>query len=105
MTLQEQALKSLDDIKAIDVIDLNVKGLTSVADNFIVCSGTSNRHVKSIANSVVVEAKKAGFHVYGVEGEFTAEWILVNLGDVIVHVMQPETRERYELEKLWAQWL
>tara|TARA_R110000868_G_scaffold410505_4_gene698839 strand:- start:84411 stop:84722 length:312 start_codon:yes stop_codon:yes gene_type:complete len=103
MTLQEQALKSLDDIKAIDVIDLNVKGLTSVADNFIVCSGTSNRHVKSIANSVVVEAKKAGFHVYGVEGEFTAEWILVNLGDVIVHVMQPETRERYELEKLWAQ--
>jgi len=92
---------ALEDLKAKDIIELDVRGKTSVTDYIIVASGTSSRHVKSIANNVVVEAKKQGVMPLGVEGESEAEWVLVDLGDVIVHVMQPQVREFYDLESLW----
>ena len=92
---------ALEDLKADDIVELDVRGKTSVADYIIVASGTSSRHVKSIANNVVVEAKHAGLMPLGVEGEVEAEWVLVDLGDVIVHVMQPQVREFYDLEGLW----
>ena len=93
--------KALEDLKAEDIVELDVKGKTSVADTIFVASGNSGRHVKSIANNVVMEAKHAGNQPLGVEGETDAEWVLVDLGDVIVHVMQAQAREFYDLEGLW----
>lgn len=93
--------KALEDLKAEDIVELDVKGKTSVADVIFVASGNSGRHVKSIANNVVMEAKHAGNQPLGVEGEADAEWVLVDLGDVVVHVMQKQAREFYDLEGLW----
>ena len=93
--------KALEDLKAVDIIELDVTGKTSVTDTIIVASGTSNRHVKSIANNVAMEAKQAGVQPMGVEGEEQGEWVLVDLGDIVVHVMQPHIRDFYDLEKLW----
>lgn len=93
--------KALEELKAEDVVELDVRDKTSVADYLFIASGTSNRHVKSIANNVVVDAKNAGLQPLGVEGEQEAEWVLVDLGDIIVHVMQPQVREFYDLESLW----
>ena len=78
-----------------------MREITSVADNMVIASGTSNRHVKALADSVADAAKSAGFPPIGTEGENTGEWILVDLGDVIVHLMLPATREFYDLERLW----
>ncbi len=99
--LRNLARKVLEDLKAEDIIEMDVRDKTSVTDYIVVASGTSNRHVKSIANNVVVEAKHAGVQPLGVEGEDQAEWVLVDLGDVVVHVMQPQVREFYDLESLW----
>ena len=99
--LRHLARKALEDLKAEDIIEMDVRDKTSVTDFIVVASGTSNRHVKSIANNVVVEAKHAGVQPLGVEGEDQAEWVLVDLGDVVVHVMQPQVREFYDLESLW----
>lgn len=93
--------KALEDLKAEDIVELDVKGKTSVADTIFVASGNSARHVKSIANNVVMEAKHAGNQPLSVEGETDADWVLVDLGDVIVHVMQAQAREFYDLEGLW----
>ena len=92
---------ALEDLKAKDVVELDVKDKTSVTDFLFIASGTSSRHVKSIADNVVLEAKHAGLLPLGVEGENEGEWVLVDLGDVIVHVMQPQAREFYDLESLW----
>ena len=88
-------------LKAEDIVELDVKGKTSVTDYIYVASGTSSRHVKSIAVNAATEAKKAGHHVLGIEGETEAEWVLVDMGDIIVHVMQAPVREFYDLEGLW----
>lgn len=93
---------ALDDLKAKDVREIDVRGKTSVTDLVVVASGTSTRHVKSIADEVVRSAKKAGLPPLGVEGQREAEWVLVDLGDIIVHVMLPRTREFYGLERLWT---
>lgn len=93
---------ALDDLKAKDVREIDVRGKTSVTDLVVVASGTSTRHVKSIADEVVRSAKKAGLPPLGVEGQREAEWVLVDLGDIIVHVMLPRTREFYGLERLWS---
>jgi ribosome-associated protein len=92
---------ALEDIKAVNVSVLDVRELTDIADTLIIASGNSDRHVRSIADRVVEFAKKSGFRPMGVEGERDGEWVLVDLQDVIVHIMLPRVREFYRLESLW----
>ena len=100
--LKQLAMDALEDLKAEDITVLDVKDKTTVTDWVYVATGSSSRHVKSIANSVVVAAKQADRPPLGVEGEVEGEWVLVDLGDVIVHVMQRQVREFYDLESLWS---
>ncbi len=93
---------ALEDLKARDIVILDVRGQCSVTDYMVVASGSSNRHVKAVANNVVVDSKNAGVDVVGVEGLEGGEWALVDLGDVVVHVMQPQVRALYDLESLWT---
>ena len=93
---------ALDELKAKDAVEIDVRGKSSVTDYMIVVSGTSTRHVKSIADEVIKHAKKLDVMPLGVEGEREAEWVLVDLGDVVVHVMLPRVREFYALERLWT---
>jgi ribosome-associated protein len=92
---------ALDDMKAVNVRVLDVRGITDIADCMVIASGNSDRHVRSIADRVVERCKAAGFKPFGREGERDAEWVLVDLSDVIVHVMLPRVREFYGLEHLW----
>lgn len=94
--------EAVAELKAVDVIEIDVRGKTSVCDYMVVASGTSTRHVKSIADEVVRFAKRLDCQPLGVEGEREAEWVLVDLGDVVVHVMLPRVREFYALERLWT---
>jgi ribosome-associated protein len=100
--LRRQVIAALESLKAKDVREIDVRGRTSIADLLVIASGTSARHVKSIADEVTRFAKRAGVLPLGVEGEQEGEWVLVDLGDVIVHVMLPRVREFYGLERLWA---
>lgn len=93
---------ALADMKAQNVVTLDVGGMTSIADRIVVASGTSSRHVRSIADRVIERVKENGIKPLGVEGDATAEWVLVDIGDVIVHVMTPATRQYYDLERLWS---
>jgi ribosome-associated protein len=99
--LTDIAVAALADMKAVNVKVLDVRKLTDVADTMIVATGTSDRHVKSIADRVVERCRQAGHRPYGVEGQREGEWVLVDLQDLIVHVMLPRIREFYGLEKLW----
>jgi ribosome-associated protein len=101
-TLRKSVVDALEELKAKDVREIDVRGKTSIADLLVIASGTSARHVKSIADEVIKFAKKAGVMPLGVEGEVEGEWVLVDLGDVIVHVMLPRIREFYGLERLWT---
>jgi ribosome-associated protein len=101
--LSQLAVKALDDMKAEEIKVLDVRGLTDVTDFMIIASGRSNRHVRSMADKVVEAAKAAGIKPLGVEGQDQGEWALVDLGDVVVHAMQPATRDFYQLEKLWSE--
>lgn len=100
--IQSAVLESLDDAQAKDVISLDVRNLTDVTDYMVVCSGTSNRHLHSIVDKLLEHLKNINQRPIGVEGADSNEWILVDYGDVVVHVMLPEVREFYSLEKLWA---
>lgn len=100
-TLREVVLDALSDMKAVDVKALDVRGLTDITDTMVVASGTSDRHVKSIADRVVQRCKEAGFRPFGLEGERDGEWVLLDLNDVVLHVMLPRVRQFYALEKLW----
>ena len=100
--LRDLAVKVLNDMKARDIAVLDVRGKTSITDYFIIASGTSDTHVKSTAEAVAFEAKKAGEPALGQEGLAEGEWALVDLNGVVVHVMQPKVRDFYQLEKLWA---
>ncbi len=94
-------MTALEDLKAEKINVLDVSSFSSVTDTMIIAEGTSSRHVKAIANSVIEAAKAEGQRPLGVEGENNAEWILVDLGDVVAHVMQSEMRDFYQLDKLW----
>jgi ribosome-associated protein len=95
-------IDALNDIKAQDIIKLDVRNMTQVTDYMIVASGTSNRHVRALIENVAEKAKKAGHKPIGVEGEEGGEWVLLDLQDALVHVMLPKVREFYNLEKLWS---
>jgi ribosome-associated protein len=100
--IQKTAVTALDDIKARDVTVLDVRKLTSLCDTMIIATAESNRQVKALANHVRERLKEAGATIVGVEGEATGEWVLVDAGDIIVHIMQPAVRAYYNLEELWA---
>ncbi|GAB3727743.1 ribosome silencing factor [Luteimonas pelagia] len=93
---------AVEELKAKDVVEIDVRGRSSVTDYMLIASGTSTRHVKSIADEVVKQLKSLDVQPLGVEGEREAEWVLVDLGDVVVHVMLPRVREFYALERLWT---
>ena len=95
--------QALEDIKANDVVVLDVRDVASFTDYMIFASGSSTRHVGAIAEAVIEAAEEAGIEPLGVEGQDIAEWILVDLGDVVLHVMLPDVRQYYELEKLWGE--
>ena len=100
--LLEIVLAALDDMKGVDVRVIDVRELTSITDRMVIVSGTSTRHVKALAENVALQAKQHGYQLLGVEGENAAEWVLVDLVDVVVHIMMPEIRDFYALEKLWS---
>lgn len=99
--LLQLVLDALEDRKAENLEVIDVRGKTTITDIMVIASGTSSRHVKSLADHVVYEAKHAGVQPNGVEGESEGEWVLVDLSDVIVHVMLPRVRDFYQLERLW----
>jgi ribosome-associated protein len=99
--LKKVVIGALDDMKALEIKVLDVRGLTDVADTMVIASGTSDRHVRSVAKNVVEKTKAAGFRPHGVEGQQDSDWVLIDLHEMIVHVMLPRTREFYGLEKLW----
>jgi ribosome-associated protein len=99
--LKSVVIDALADMKALEVKVLDVRGLTDIADYMVIASGTSDRHVRSVAERVVERTKEAGFRPHGVEGQQDSEWVLIDLNDMIVHVMLPRVREFYGLEKLW----
>jgi ribosome-associated protein len=100
--LRQLAVDALDDMKGVNVVSLDVRDRTDVTDYLVIGSGTSNRHVKSLADRVIEKSKEAGQRPLGVEGQDGGEWVLVDLGDVVVHIMLPATRDFYDLERLWA---
>ena len=101
-TLSDLVVDALEELKGRDIVKLDVRNLTTVTDYMVVASGTSNRHVKALAETVAVKAKEAGYRPSGIEGEDGGEWVLLDLGDTLVHVMLPRVREFYNLEKLWS---
>lgn len=100
--LKQLVIGALDDLKAVNTVSIDVTELTDVMDHLIIASGTSNRHVKSLANNVSVEVKKTGLQPLGIEGNDVGEWVLLDFGDVVVHIMLPATRDYYDLERLWV---
>ncbi len=100
--VRDIATAALEEIKAEAVVALDVSDKTSITDWMLIASGTSDRHVRALADNVVKRAKENGVRPLGIEGERGAEWVLVDLGEVIVHVMLPQAREHYQLEKLWT---
>lgn len=100
--LKQLVIDALEDLKGNDIQCLDVRKQTDIADYMIIVSGTSSRHVGALVNNVVMEAGEAGLKPKGVEGQESGEWILIDLIDVVVHVMNPEAREFYDLERLWT---
>ena len=100
--LNQAIITALEDLKGKEIVTLDVTGLSDVMDTLIIASGTSSRHARSLAENMVEETKKQGYRALGIEGLDTGDWVLVDFGDTVVHVMQQETRDYYELEKLWS---
>ena len=100
--LKKLAVNALNDIKGKEITTIKVANLTDLMDYMIICTGTSSQHVKALANNVIVKSKRYNVQPHSVEGHSSAEWVLVDLGEVVVHVMQPETRSFYNLEQLWT---
>jgi len=100
--LRDLVVDALRDVKGLDVVVIDARRVSSITDFFVIASGTSDRHVRSLAGRVLLQAKEAGVPSLGVEGEQAGEWVLVDLRDVVVHVMLPRARAFYQLEKLWG---
>lgn len=100
--LRDLAVEALEDIKGIDIKVFDVMNKSTVTDIMVFASGNTSRQVKALANSVAEKVKKANMQPVGIEGVDAGEWVLVDLGDVVVHIMQPSIREFYNLEKLWG---
>ncbi len=100
--LCEKLVTALEDLKANDIKVLDVKGIASFTDTMIITSGRSITHVRALAEKIVETAKASSINILGSEGQDQGEWILVDLGDIVVHVMQQTTRDYYQLEKLWS---
>lgn len=100
--LRDLVIDALQDMKGVDIHALDVRGLTTITDFMVIASGTSDRHVKSLARNVLDQACAAGVKPMGVEGEQEGEWVLVDLRDVLAHIMRPQARDFYNLEKLWS---
>lgn len=100
-TMLEMVYKALEELKAIDIVEIDVHDKPAMTEIMIVATGTSTRHVKAIGNNLVEKAKEHGFRPLGIEGEESSEWVLVDLGDIIVHIMQAKIRDYYQIEKLW----
>ena len=106
--MQDEQLKAfiinqLEELKAKEIVTIDVAGISDVTDTLIICTGTSKRHVRSIAEQTALAAKNAGEVPLGVEGIEGSEWVLIDLSNVVVHIMQDETRQFYQLEKLWTE--
>lgn len=100
--LKQAVIDALEDIKAKDIVALDVSKLTSMTDCMVFASADSTRQTKALANNVVEKVKENGGHVVGMEGEHVGEWVLIDLGDVVVHIMNPAVRQYYNLEELWG---
>ncbi len=100
--LNSAIINALENLKGKEIVTLDVSQLTDVMDTLIIASGTSSRHTRSLAENLVEETKKSGFRALGIEGLESGDWVLVDYGDTVVHVMQDEARNYYELEKLWS---
>lgn len=101
-TLKDTVVSALEDVKAQDLSVLPVRHLTSLTDYMVIATGTSNRHVRALSNEVQEQVKAAGGEVLGVEGEQAGEWVLIDLGDAVVHVMQAPVRDYYNIDELWG---
>lgn len=101
-TLQDFVIDKIDDLKGQDIVVLNVQGKSSITDCMIICTGTSTYHVMSIADHLVQESRAAGIAVHNMKDQKTSDWVVIDLTEVIVHMMQEESRHLYELEKLWS---
>nr|WP_255705579.1 ribosome silencing factor [Xenorhabdus sp. PB61.4] len=100
--LQQFIIDKLEDSKAQDIVSIDVRGKSSITDCMVICTGTSSRHLMSVADNLVDDCREAGIMPMGVEGQGISDWIVVDLGEVMVHVMQEDSRRMYELEKLWS---
>lgn len=99
--IRDLAINALEEMKGIDIVSMDVRTLTSITDYMVICTGRSTRHVKALAETVATTAKEKNITFVRTEGERESEWILVDLGDVVIHVMLPTTRSFYSLEDLW----
>jgi len=100
--IRKEVISALKDIKAFDIVSLDVRKITSIADFMVIASASSSRQAKALANNVQEKLKQSKIDVVGIEGESEGDWVLVDLGDIIVHIMTPTTRAYYNLEELWS---
>ncbi|MBK5142835.1 ribosome silencing factor [Budviciaceae bacterium BWR-B9] len=100
--LQSFVIDKIEDLKGLNIVRIDVSKTSSITDCMIICTGTSSKHVQSIADHVVQSARQAGMLPLGIEGQNAGDWVVVDLDDVIVHVLQEDSRQLYELEKLWS---
>jgi len=102
LSIKKHVISALEDIKAFDIVSLNVKKLTSISDFMIIASASSTRQTKALARNIKDKMSTFGVEVVGIEGETEGEWVLVDLGDIIIHIMTPTTRAYFNLEELWS---